>query len=193
MPQAWRASAGPLWTLQKEGFFQDQNGTGVFHPTCAKTHIVVRAADMLTGLKASLKTAAAAKNVARITPSPDAAPVRPKSPPAFPPSPTFVSSASLPTDLVSPAALRDGGRYHGVGTTFPRTADDGKLVLNVPVLQEEKDAYAVARRFFDAKEFERVAFTLGNYKSAQSRFLSYYSQYLVCCPFLSSGQLTRLG
>ncbi|KAF8590891.1 cell division control protein 23 [Ramaria rubella] len=51
-------------------------------------------------------------------------------------------------------------------------------VLDVPASQEEKDAYAVARRFFDSKEFERVAFTLIEFKSAQSRFLSYYSQYL---------------
>lgn len=54
------------------------------------------------------------------------------------------------------------------------------IVLDAPVSQDEKDAYAIARRFFDAKEFERVSFILDEHKSAQSRFLCYYSQYLVC-------------
>jgi len=51
--------------------------------------------------------------------------------------------------------------------------------LDVPKTEEEKDAYATARRYFDAKQFARVAFTLKEQRSAQSRFLYSYSQFLV--------------
>jgi Anaphase promoting complex subunit 8 / Cdc23 len=184
----------------KEVLSQHRNGTGTFilryeirRLTKSVRH---RAAEMLTGLKPSLKTAAAAQNLARRPPPhPEALYTRPKSPPPLPPAPRFVNPGSSPTALVSRAQLQDGGVQTDLVATFERLEGDGLKIptLSVPVSQEEKDAYSIARRFFDAKEFERVVFTLHNCTSAQSRFLSYYSQYLVCYQFLAPGQLTLFG
>jgi Anaphase promoting complex subunit 8 / Cdc23 len=140
-----------------------------------------RAAEMLAGIKSSLKTPAT-KSVAT---NPSKYPtLRPKSPPPPPPEPHFMTSSSPPTDIISSAQLKLGAKQQ---ESIPSSERAGMAelavrkvkVLDVPVSQQEKDAYAVARRFFDSKEFDRVAFTLIGHKTAQSRFLSYYSQYLV--------------
>ena len=141
---------------------------------------------MLTGLKSSLKTSSMKPMPKNPPPNPSPFPIiRPKSPPPPPPEAHFITPSSPPTDLVSPMQLKEGGKKEESLARSERAgmadiAASKTLVLNAPVSREEKDAYAAARRFFDAKEFERVAFTLNEHKSAQSRFLCYYSQYLVC-------------
>ena len=151
---------------------------------------------MLTGLKNSLKTSSTKPVPKNLSPFPI---IRPKSPPPPPPEAHFVTLSSPPTDLVSPMQLKEGGKKQESLASSQRAAmadlaASKTLVLDVPVSREEKDAYAVARRFFDAKEFDRVAFTLNGHKSAQSRFLCYYSQYLVCYQALTlANSHSRLG
>ena len=135
---------------------------------------------MLSGLSPSLKVSAM-KNAARPPPNPKQ---RPKSPPPPPPEARFVTPSSPPTDLVSVAQIKDGARQSEALLNHERAglaeyAANRVIMLDVPVSQEEKDAYLSAKRFFDAKEFSRVSYTLKDYKSAQSRFLSIYSQFLV--------------
>ena len=138
---------------------------------------------MLAGLSTSLKTSAI-KNSARRSSLPSIR--RPKSPPPPPPQAHFITHNLQPTDLVSTKQLKDGGKQEESISSYERIgmaelAATRTTVLDVPVSQEEKDAYVAARRFFGAKEFDRVTFTLKEFKSAQSRFLSCYSQFLVRC------------
>ncbi|KIJ40939.1 hypothetical protein M422DRAFT_60533 [Sphaerobolus stellatus SS14] len=137
------------------------------------------ATEMLAGLSTPLKTSAT-KNAVR---PPQPANKRPTSPPPPPPEARFVTPSSPPTDLVSVAQIKDGVKQLDTLINYSERVGsaDGTnrpIVLDTAKTLEEKDAYVAARRFFDSREFSRVSFTLKDYKSAQSRFLSTYSQYL---------------
>lgn len=141
-----------------------------------------RAAEMLAGLSPSLKTPSMKSPPAKRS---SAFPIRrPKSPPPPPPEAHFVTPTSPPTDLITLTQLKEGNKALDTLPSFERAglaevASTRTTILDVPTSDEEKDAYSLARRFFDSRDFGRVMYTLRDYKSAQSRFLSLYSEYLV--------------
>ena len=149
---------------------------------------------MLIGLKSSLKIPAT-NSVTRKPPQQYQVPIiRPKSPPPPPPEAHFVTPSSPPTDLVTQTQLKEGGKKQESlqSADLAGMADSAAsrvFTLNAPVSHEEKDAYAAARRFFDAREFDRAVFTLYGHKSDKSRFLSCYCLYLVCSPISYSGPI----
>lgn len=53
---------------------------------------------------------------------------------------------------------------------------------------EDADVLATARACFEAREFLRAVHLLRERKSAKARFLSLYSQFLVCLNFLVSSR-----
>lgn len=137
---------------------------------------------MLAGLSPSLKTPSMKSPPAKRS---SAFPIRrPKSPPPPPPEAHFVTPTSPPTDLITLTQLKEGNKALDTLPSFERAglaevASTRTTILDVPTSDEEKDAYSLARRFFDSRDFGRVMYTLRDYKSAQSRFLSLYSEYLV--------------
>lgn len=141
---------------------------------------------MLAGLSPSLKTPSMKSPPAKRN---MVFPIRrPKSPPPPPPEAHFITSTSPPTDLITLTQLKEGNKPLDSLPSFERAglaevALNRTTILDVPTSDEEKDAYSLARRFFDSREFSRVAFALRGCKSAQSRFLAFYSEYLVS-PYL---------
>lgn len=74
-------------------------------------------------------------------------------------------------------------------TSTPARANHGDTSFNPHSLSfeadeeaasDEEDLYALAKAYYDAREFDRCASVLSSCKSDKSLFLALYARYLVC-------------